>query len=128
MAQYGSLLIRAFTSRAQLPVAGATVVVSALEENNSHRLESVLITDESGVAGPIQLAAADSSGLTPGGPTPYKLYTLWIEHPDYEVAYIENLQVFAGVETIQKITLIPIAPPGAGGTAVDNVVITPQPL
>lgn len=128
MAQYGSLLIRVFTSRAQLPVEGATVVVSALGENNSHQLESILVTDESGVAGPIRLAAADSSGLAPGGPIPFKLYSLWIEHPDYETVYIENLQVFAGVESVQKIGLIPVAAPGEGGAIVDNVIITPQPL
>lgn len=128
MAQYGSLVVRTYTSRAQLPVAGATVAVSALEETSTHRLESLLITDQNGSAGPIQLPAADTNGLTPGGPLPYSLYSLWVEHPDYELVYIENLQIFAGVESVQNIAMIPLATPGGGAAMVDDVVITPQPL
>lgn len=128
MAQNGSLLIRVTTSRAQLPVEGASVVVSDLGDGSTHQMKFILTTDESGIAGPVQLEAGDSNGLSPGQAVPYKLYSLWIEHPDYETVYIENLQVFAGVESIQNISLIPVADPGVGGTTVDNVTITPQTL
>lgn len=128
MAQYGSLVIHTYTSRAQLPVAGATVAVAAAEQTATQKLEALLVTDSSGSAGPIRLSAADSNGLSPGGPLPYSLYSLWVEHPDYELVYIENLQIFAGVESVQNIALLPLAAPGGGPAMVDDVIITPQPL
>lgn len=128
MAQNGTLLVRAFVSNAQLPVPGATVIVSKPEPNERQRLLSIQLTNENGVAGPITLEAPDTAGsLNPGnnGSSFYD-YTLLVEHPGYQLAVFEELQIFPGVETVQDIPLIPLSANGRNES--DTVTVTPQPL
>jgi hypothetical protein len=128
MAQNGTLLVRAFVSNAQLPVPGATVIVSKPEPNGRQRLLSIQLTNENGVAGPITLEAPDTAGsLNPGnnGSSFYD-YTLLVEHPGYQLAVFEELQIFPGVETVQDIPLIPLSANGRNES--DTVTVTPQPL
>lgn len=129
MQQNGTLIVRVFVSRAQLPVSGATVIVAAAVPDGRHKILSIQITNESGVAGPISLETPGGSGLTPGGPSPFSSYTLIVEHPGYELALFDGLQVFPGVETVQEVPLIPVA---AAETPdnwnIDTSVVTPQPL
>ena len=101
MAQNGTLLVRTFLSDAQIPVSGATVVVSQPGENGKQKLLSIQLTDESGSTSPITLEAPDPSGsLAPGhNGSAFSNYTLVVEHPDYQLALFDNLQVFPGVET-----------------------------
>ena len=68
MPQTGSLVVRAFTSLAQLPVSGATVIISSQEEDGRRKVYSIQTTDESGGTQPIQLEAPDQSlSESPGG-------------------------------------------------------------
>lgn len=128
MAQSGTLLVRAFVSRAQLPVSDATIVVSLPDGTGRQKLLSIARTDESGIAGPIMLNAPDVfASLAPGSNTPaFSNYILVVEHPDYQLALYEGLQVFPGVETVQDVPLIPIS--ANGRNEADPTVITPQPL
>ena len=80
MAQNGSLIVHVYASRAQLPIQGATVLVSQPDGQGRHQLLSVLITDESGVAGPISLPAPDVAlSQSPGSPLPFSSYSLVVE-------------------------------------------------
>ena len=128
MAQSGTLFVRTFVSRAQLPVSGATVIVSAPESDGRHKLLAIRQTNESGVAGPITLEAPDAAGsLTPGqNGTAFSAYTLVVEHPDYQLAVFDQLQVFPGVETVQDVPLIPLSANEKDRS--DLVTVTPQPL
>lgn len=128
MAQSGTLFVRAFVSRAQLPVSGATVIVSAPDNDGRHKLLAIRQTNESGVAGPITLEAPDTAGsLTPGhNGTAFSVYTLVVEHPDYQLAVFDQLQVFPGVETVQDVPLIPLSANEKDRS--DLVTVTPQPL
>ena len=129
MAQTGSLIIRAFTSQAQLPVSGATVIISSPAEDGRRKVLSIQTTDESGGTQPVRLEAPDLSlSESPGGAVPFSDYSLVVEHPDYYLATFEKLQVFPGVETVQNVPLIPLPQPSAGQDSTDPVVITPQPL
>lgn len=111
MASNGSLIVRVTTSRAELPVAGASVVVTTLSENGKHVLNALMETDENGLTKPISLPTPETptQGKDPGGPIPYSTYSLWVEHPRYQVAVVEDFQVFPGVESVQSITLVPLA-------------------
>ena len=100
MPQTGSLTVRAFTSQAQLPVPGATVIISGPSEDGRRNVLSIQTTDSSGTTKPVQLAAT-----------------------------FEQLQVFPGVETVQNVPLMPLPQPASGdGDAASPVVVTPQPL
>ena len=129
MAQTGSLLVRVYASRAQLPISGATVLLSNVDESGQHQLVSILTTDESGVAGPITLPAPDAAlSQSPGSPLPFASYSLVVEHPGYQVAFFQNLQIFSGVETTQTVPLIPLSMPQGESPSNDITQITPQAL
>ena len=55
MPQTGSLVVRVFTSQAQLPVSGATVIISSPSEDGRRKVFSIQTTDESGGTQPFQL-------------------------------------------------------------------------
>ncbi len=119
----GTLEVWVTASRAQLPVEGATVAVTSAGPEN-RTLLSLLVTDESGRAGPITLDAAPGGGmgLEPGSPVPFADYALWVEHPAYEVARIERFQIFPGVESIQQINLLPLSRPAWEGDEISAEV------
>ena len=58
----GTLEVWVTTSRAQLPVEGASVAVTRPEQDGQKQLIALLITDESGRAGPLTLPAAVEGG------------------------------------------------------------------
>lgn len=129
MPQTGSLVVRAFTSLAQLPVSGATVIISSQEEDGRRKVYSIQTTDESGGTQPIQLEAPDQSlSESPGGAAPFSDYSLVVEHPEYYLATFEKLQVFPGIETVQIVPLVPLPQPAGGDITAAPVVVTPQPL
>ena len=128
MAQSGTLFVRTFVSRAQLPVPDATVIVSKAEPDGRQKLLAIRKTDESGVAGPIALESPErAESLSPDhNGAPFSSYTLVVEHPNYLLEVFENLQIFPGVETVQDVALIPIAVEGRDKS--DLTIVTPQPL
>ena len=129
MPQTGSLVVRAFTSLAQLPVSGATVIISSQEEDGRRKVYSIQTTDESRGTQPIQLEAPDQSlSESPGGAAPFSDYSLVVEHPEYYLATFEKLQVFPGIETVQNVPLVPLPQPAGGDITAAPVVVTPQPL
>lgn len=128
MAQKGTLIVRTFVSTAQLPVSDAAVIISVPSGDGRQKLISIQMTDRSGTAGPISLDAPNVEGsLIPGqNGSAFSSYTLTVEHPDYQLAVFDNLQVFPGVETVQEVPLIPLSV--GGRDQQDLTTVTPQPL
>ena len=127
----GTVEIWVTTSRAKLPVEGASVAVTRPEAEGRSRLLALLITDESGRAGPLSLPAAaeGGDGLDPGGPRPDAMYALRVEHPDYELVEVERFQIFPGVVSVQQIDLVPLAAPSWDrGEVSEEIAADPQPL
>ena len=110
MSEQGILKIRVYTSVAQIPVEGATVVVTVPGRGGKRKLISVQITDRSGMVKPIYLDTPDlGDSLTPeGGRQPFALCDVWAEHPGYAMLKAEGVQIFSGVETLQEMELIPL--------------------
>ena len=109
----GTLSVRVFTSRAQIPLEGATVVVAAPGEEGKWKLLSIQNTDSSGQICPIQIDApalgeSTSPGGLPGDGAPFALCNVWAEQPGYAMLQMENVQIFPGVETVQDMELIPL--------------------
>ena len=129
MPQTGSLAVRVFTSLAQLPVSGATVIISSRAEDNRHNVFSIQTTDSSGATKTFPLDAPDLDfSLSPGGDTPFSSYSLVVEHPGYYLATFEKLQIFPGIETVQNVLLVPLPQPASGQNAAEPVIVTPQQL
>ena len=124
----GFLIVRVYTSGAQLPVEDVTVSLTRSESNGTRLLAS-RVTDESGLAGPFTLVTPDrSESLQAGVATPYTTVDIIADHPDYERVLVENAQVFAGVLSQQDIALIPLEARPEVFNLTEIFQITPQPL
>ena len=129
MPQTGTLAVRVFTSQAQLPVSGATVIISSREKDDRFHVFSIQTTDSSGSTGTFPLDAPDLAlSESPGGASPFSSYSLVVEHPGYYLATFEKLQIFPGIETVQNVPLVPLPQPSAGQDTAEPVIVTPQPL
>ena len=107
----GTLVVRVYTSRARLPVEGATVVVTQKGEQGKYQLLSVQATDQSGGTKPIKISTpALGESTHPGSLTPpYAVCDVWAEHPGYARLLVEGVQIFQGVETLQSMELTPLS-------------------
>lgn len=123
MASIGTIVTRIYTSRAQLPVAGATVAVTRKSGGGRHTLLAVRMSDENGRTSPVRIATPDPvASESPGMEVPFAACDLWIEAPGYEMRLVENVQVFPNTETLQELELVPLpefTAPSTRGEAVD---------
>ena len=109
----GILSVRVFTSRAQIPLEGATVVVAEPGEEGKWKLLSIQSTDSSGLISPVTVDAptlgeSTSPGGLPGPGLPYAQCDVWAEQPGYAMLRVNGVQIFPGVETLQNMELIPL--------------------
>lgn len=125
----GSLLVHVYTSRAQIPVEGATVTVTQPSSEGKHNVLSVEVTDDSGLTRPISLPAPPKIlSDIPNQPHPYASYDVWVAHPGYKHVVIRDVQVFSGVETFQEVILHQMPEHPTQDEETESYTITPQPL
>ncbi len=129
MTATGTILTRVFTSRAQIPIAGATVVFTRQEPGGVRALLALRVTDGNGITAPVQLATPDlAASESPGTDTPFAVCDIWAEAPGYELLAVEDVQVFPGTQTLQELRLIPLPEQSAALTPEAPVLIPPQTL
>ena len=111
MRQSGTLGVRVFASRAQLPVEGATVVITQKMRNGKCRVLSLQETDRNGAIKPVAVRTPDteqSTGPNAGQGQPFARCDIWVEHEGYEVMLIEHAQIFPGQMSLQQVELNPL--------------------
>ncbi len=124
----GRLIFRVFTSDADLPVEGATVLIRQQEPPG--KLLGVRITGSSGETDPL---VVDTPGINLSQ-SPENTIRPWtglnviVEHPDYERVTLQGLQIFPGIETVQTIRLLPLRRFDPGHGAQEDFTFTPQPI
>ena len=129
MAATGTILTRVFTSRAQIPVAGATVAFTQRGTEGRHTLLAPRVTDANGRPTAVQVDTPDASASeSPGTVTPFAVCDIWAETPGYELLVVENVQIFAGTQTLQELELIPLPEQSAILLPEDPVNVPPQNL
>ncbi len=125
----GFLKVQTVTSRAELPVAGATVTVSRLGVDGSRELLSLQRSDESGMTAsiPIQTPELDNS-LRPDQAQGWTDVQVGGSHPNFDGIVVRDVQIFPGVTTLQKLVLVPRGglPTDLGKT--ENITIPDQGL
>ena len=106
MPAIGYIQVRAYTSRAQLPVEDAAI--SVVDEQG--RLLGLRTTNSSGLTTPIRLEVPDpAQSQSPGNPRPFVTVNLYARAEDYEQVLVRGVQVFADVTTTQQLQFIPLA-------------------
>ena len=100
----GTIVAHIYTSRAQLPVQGATIAVTQKAPGGKHVLLALRTSDESGKTAPIAIPTpAPAAGQAPGAEQPFALCDVWCEAPSFAVKLLENVQVFPNVQTLLEI-------------------------
>ena len=104
----GFLKVQTVTSRAEIPVAGATVTVSTVRPGEGRVLLSVQRTDESGMTDLVTVPTPDlSNSLAPNQPQGWTDVQVAASQPNYDGVVVRNVQIFPGVTTLQELILVP---------------------
>lgn len=129
MESFGTLVVRVFTGRGQIPLVGATVAVTQKHTGGKPALIAIRAADENGKIPPISIPTpAAWQSEHPGGTAPFAICDVWADHLDYEVTVVEDVQIFGGVETLQEISMVPLPEHQSPRDAIDRIHVTPQPL
>lgn len=130
MAQSGTLRVRVYTSQAEIPVVGAAVIVATRGRDGKYQLVSLQETDDSGNIQPVKVDAPPASESTSPEQMeqPFTVVDVWVEHPGYEVMWLEQVQVFAGQQTQQQVELNPLVAGESWTERTDARPIPPQNL
>ena len=126
MSAIGYIQARAYTSSAQLPLRGVTVVVTASDGTAI----AMRTTDRSGLIPVIQIPVPDlSESREPGADEcPYAQVNMFAYLSGFGPFEAKNIQVFADTTTFQNIMLVPLSQLPRGTENSLNVVTPPQNL
>ena len=106
MPAYGYIQVKAYTSRAQLPLEDAAISVV----DDQGRLLGLRTTDSSGMTTPIRLSVPDRvQSQSPGTDKPFVTVNLYARAEDYEQVLVRGVQVFADTFTTQELQFIPLS-------------------
>lgn len=106
MPAFGYIQVKAYTSRAQLPVEDAAVSVV----DDQGRLLGLRTTDSSGMTTPIRLSVPDrSQSQSPGNSKPFVTVNLYARAEGYEQVLARGVQVFADTVTTQQLQFVPLS-------------------
>lgn len=126
MSAIGYIQARAYTSSAQLPLRGVTVVVTAPDGTAI----AMRTTDRSGLIPVIQIPVPDwLESREPGADEcPYAHVNMFAYLGGFGPFESKNIQVFADTTTFQNIMLVPLSQLPRGTENSLNVVTPPQNL
>lgn len=107
MPSTGYLQVRAFTSTAQIPIRDVAITITATDGTAI----AMRLTDRSGLIEPIAIPVPNKSESEEPNPDekPYTSVNLYAQRTGYEQIEAEDLQIFAGITTIQNLEMIPLA-------------------
>ena len=104
----GYIQVHAYTSNARLPLEGAAIAITDMEDN----ILALRLTNRSGqLEEPIAISVPElSAGQTPDtGVVPYTLVNLYARLENYEMIEAMQVQVFPQTVTDQELEMIPLS-------------------
>lgn len=104
----GYIQVHAYTSNARLPLEGAAIAITDMEDN----ILALRLTNRSGqLEEPIAISVPElSAGQTPDtGVVPYTLVNLYARLENYEMIEAMQVQVFPQTVTDQDLEMIPLS-------------------
>lgn len=109
MQAQGTVVVRLFTSAAQIPLQGATVTITKRLPGGERKLLAVRVTNFDGFTDPVSIDTppmAESQSYQ-AGLVPYAVVDIRVERTGFDRVIIENAQVFPDTQTRQEVALIP---------------------
>lgn len=107
----GTILFRVYTAQEALPIMGAVCVLTK-DVGGGTRVISELVTDESGQTRTQSLPAPSKelSQHFENEIQPFALYDATVRKDDYAEVVLRDIPVFDGVQSIQRVAMVPIDP------------------
>ena len=107
-ASYGYLRVQASVAQQAYPVQNARVEISKTFSGDKFVFFDTQ-TDASGIVPRVTLPAPDRDlSSAPSALQPYATYDIFVSHPNFTDVYVPNCIVFATIETIQQIRMVPL--------------------
>ena len=126
MSDFGYFTARVYTSRGEIPIKDASVVI---ENYDSTSVLGARVTDANGKIAPIAIITPPlAESQSPGVENPFASVNVRISHPGFYTRYIRNAQVFEGETSIAEAELIPIDYTLDFPLRVEDFTVTPQNL
>ncbi len=120
----GTLVVRLQSARGTIPIVGATVTVYRVEEGGD-RLLYMGETDENGETPEWSLPTLDRNlSLEPGVAAPYVNYAVQANAVGYAAFLNEGVSIFGGVQTLQRIPMLPLPEPASD---YENTILVTRP-
>lgn len=107
----GTMLFRVYTAREALPIMGARCVISKKIGGETREL-CALITDSSGQtrAETLPAPSKELSQSFENSIQPFSLYDATVTKNGYADVELRDIPVFDGVQSIQRVAMVPVAP------------------
>ena len=128
MQAQGTLVVRLFTSAAQIPLQGATVTVTKRLPDGETKLLAVRITNFDGFTDPVSIDTPPmiESQSYQAGLIPYSVVDIRVERAGFDRVIIENAQVFPDTQTRQEVALIPTPENPGAFDRTETFLVPPQ--
>ena len=103
----GYLQVHAYASYAQIPLQDVTVTITATDGTAI----AMRLTDRSGRIVPVPIVVPDRlESLSPDpAERPYAVVNIIARLKDYEQIFVDDVQIFAEVTTVQDLPMIPLS-------------------
>lgn len=107
MSATGYIQVKAYTSRARIPLADVSVTITGADQS----LLGLRLTDESGITQRLDVTVPElsQSQQPEQGAAPFTTVNLYARKNNYEQIEIHGLQVFADTVTLQELAMIPLS-------------------
>lgn len=128
MQAQGTVVVRLFTSAAQIPLQGATVTITKRLPGGGTKLLAVRVTNFDGFTDPVSIDTppmAESQSYQ-AGLVPYAVVDIRVERTGFDRVIIENAQVFPGTQTRQEVALIPTPENPGAFDRTETFLVPPQ--
>lgn len=126
MPSTGYIRIRAYQSRAELPLKDVAVAITASDGTAI----ALLLTDRSGLSDTVAIPVPDmEAGQTPDtGEIPFTAVNVYARLKGYEQIENEGVQIFPDTTTLQNLELIPLSEMPGEYDRREIFITTPQNL
>lgn len=109
MDETGSLVVHVYTSRTQIPIGGATVIFMLEGEDGRYETIGERTTDQNGKTEPILIdTPAVMASMSPGILHSHSIVRILVDHPNYQMIEVDNIEIFPGVQSFQRVPMLPL--------------------